>query len=243
MHKGLRWSGILGVAVVGVLAPVYLPQALANVEVFRANDVETSGLGYVSRAEVLELAGIVPATSVWEPLEEFERRILEHPMVRSVTVERDLPDRLVIRIVEREPVGFVATPTLEPIDREGRFLPLDPARWTLDLPFLSPRLDPAAEAGRPGPARLRMLASVAGAIRDEGVFWTHASEIRETESGDIVAEWGDPEVTFQLGRSTDVRRLQMGVEALQHALGTWKDRTPVAVDLRWAGQVVVRFKS
>jgi len=243
MRRSIRWFGILGVALIGVLAPVYLPQALRNVEVFRAAEIDVTGLTFVTRGEVLDLAGIQLATSVWEPLEEFEARIEEHPMVSSVTVERELPDRLIIRIVERVPVGFVAAPTLEPVDGEGRYLPLDPARWTLDLPLLTPRVDPTGEEGRPSPARLRLLATVARAIRDEGVFWHNVSEIRETESGDVVAEWGDPQVTFQLGRSTDVRRLQEGVQVLGDALARWTDRMPVAVDLRWADQVVVRFDS
>jgi len=243
MRRSVRWFGIVGVAAIGVLAPVYIPQALAGVEAFRANDVEILGLGFVSRGEILNLADIEPATSVWEPLDEFESRIEEHPMIRSVSVDRRLPDGLVIRVVERTPVGFVATPTLEPVDREGRYLPLDPARWTLDLPLLTPRIDRAGDGGRPTATRLRLLASVADAIRDEGVFWTHVSEIRETESGDVIAEWGDPQVTFQLGRSTDVRRLQEGVQALGDAMARWEERTPVAVDLRWADQVVVRFDS
>lgn len=243
MRKSVRWFGILGVALIGVLAPVYVPQALANVEVFRADEIEIAGLAYVSRGEVFDLAGIEPATSVWEPLGEFASRLEEHPMIRSATVERELPDRLNIEIVERVPVGFVATPTLEPVDREGQYLPLDPARWALDLPLLGPRVDPAGDPGRPSAPRLRVLATIASAIQDEGVFWTHVSEIRETESGDVVATWGDPQVTFQLGRRTDVRRLQEGVKALFDALAWWPDRTPVAVDLRWADQVVVRFES
>lgn len=243
MRKSVRWFGILGVALIGVLAPVYAPQALANVAVFRANEIEISGLAYVSRGEILDLAGIEPATSVWEPLGEFESRIEEHPMVRSATVERKLPDRLTIQIMERVPVGFVATPTLEPVDREGQYLPIDPARWTLDLPVLGPRVDPSREEGRPSASRLRLLATIASAIRDEGVFWTHVSEIRETESGDVIATWGDPQVTFELGRQTELRRLQEGVQALGDALAMWPDRTPVAVDLRWADQVVVRFES
>jgi len=243
MRSSVRWVGIVGVAAIGVLAPVYVPQALADVDAFRATDIQVVGLGFVSAEEVRSLAGIDGSTSVWTSLDELALRIEEHPLVLSATVERDLPDRLRIRIEERVPVGFVATPTLEPVDRDGRYLPIDPAKWTLDLPLLSPRPDAAAGEGRPTPARLRLLAGLAEAAREEWVFWSNVSEIRETPSGDVVARWGTPEVVFQLGRSTEVHRLQYGVSALAEAMGEWPDRTPVAVDLRWADQVVVRYDS
>ncbi|MDT8367834.1 MAG: FtsQ-type POTRA domain-containing protein [Longimicrobiales bacterium] len=239
----VRGLGIAGVAAVGIVISGHFPRLLVDLDLFRAREVQLEGLVRLERGRVLRTAGIDHTTNIWEDLEIFEDRLEAHPLVRSVRVTRAIPGRLIVEIEEREPVGLVPTPTLEPVDREGRYLPLDPARWQLDLPLLRPRSIPLDGETRPAPARLRTLAHLADAMRSEGVFWSRVSEIREEGGGVVVAEWGAPGVTFLFGDTTDLRRLRDGMRALGHAIERASDRggePPRVVDLRWADQVVVR---
>lgn len=243
MPRWTRWLGIAGVAALGVLAPTHVPKALAHVNAFRVADVNVSGLVWADRAEILAWGGIGSATNVWEPLDELATRIETHPLVISAEVRRNLPRGLAVEVRERTPVGLVPTPTLEAVDREGRYLPIDPAGTPMDLPILVPRRDPTAEDPRPGATRLKNLARLADAMREDPVFWSRISEIREMEDGTVVARWGSPDVEFQLRSEADLRRLREGLAALEDAMSRREDEVPGAVDLRWADQVVIRYGS
>lgn len=228
-----------GLVVLGLLAPTHVPRMLAGVDVFRVEEVQFSGLTWTDRGDVLAAAGIDPTTNVWEPLEDLETRIEAHPMVISANVRRHLPRGLEVEVEERVPVGLVATPTLEPIDRDGRYLPVNPAEVSLDLPILVPLTDPGAEDPRPARAQLTNLARLADAMRRDAVFGSRVSEVRELEDGTVVALWGDPDVAFELRSEADLGRLREGLVALDDAIS--RDGVPDAVDLKWAGQVVVRY--
>lgn len=244
MRSSLRMLGIGCVAAVGVLTPIHAPRALAQLDIFLADDVDVAGVIWTDSEEILRTAGIDRSTNVWEPLDELEERIAAHPMVVSVEVKRDLPRRLVVEVEERVPVGLVPTPTLEAIDAEGRYLPIDPAGVSIDLPILLPRTDPTAEHPRPTRARIRNLARLADAMRKDAVFWSRVSEIRELDDGTVVARWGAPdEVDFQLGSEADLARLREGLAALEEEMRVFGDELPEAVDLRWTDQVVVRYGS
>lgn len=231
--------GIAVVTVFGFLAPTRVPRMLAGFDVFRVEEVAFEGLTWTRDADVLAAAGIDGGTNVWEPLDSLEARIESHPMVIEADVRRHLPRGLEVNVVERVPVGLVATPTLEPIDRDGRYLPVNPAEVSLDLPILVPLVDPDAEDPRPAESRLVNLGRLADAMRRDAVFGSRVSEVREMEDGIVVAEWGDPAVAFELRSEADLRRLREGLTALDDAIQ--KDGVvPDAVDLKWAGLVVLR---
>ncbi len=120
-------------AVVG--APWWGPQALARLDYFHARRVVFEGVRYARPTELVARLKVDTLQSVWQPLEPLAERIGRHPMVASVVVERQLPGTLLIRVVEREPVAYVPRKgRLEPADASGHPLPIDPARYPLDVP-------------------------------------------------------------------------------------------------------------
>ncbi len=133
-----RWGRVVGVLLaVGVVvgAPSWGPRALARLDYFHARRVVFEGVRYARPAELMERLTVDTLQSVWQPLEPLAERIGAHPMVASVVVERQLPGTLLIRVVEREPVAYVTRKgRLEPADATGRPLPIDPARYPLDVP-------------------------------------------------------------------------------------------------------------
>lgn len=239
MRSVVRLIGFLGLVVIVALTPTWGPRLLSGIDLFGARNVDVVGATFVSEADIRALGRIDVSTSIWTPLEEMEARLVEHPLIESVAVERGLPDRLVVRIEERKPVALVPTPTLRPVDRNGDYLPLDPAEWQLDLPLIEPLVEPGDDAHYPRPARLRELARLAWEMQGDAVFWTRVSVIREVERGEFVAEWATPEVAFKLAGGTPLRRLQQGVVALSAELQSGEDALPRAVDLRWDGVVYV----
>ena len=88
--------------------------------------VEVRGTTYLSESEVRALAGLDrPVDFLRADLARAERRLARAPRLESAHVGRELPRRIVIRVVERRPVCVV---------RAGRLLECDP--WGVILPSL-----------------------------------------------------------------------------------------------------------
>jgi cell division protein FtsQ len=145
-------------------------------------------------------------------------------MVASAVVERELPGRLAVRVVEREPVALVpAKGRLQPADGTGHLLPIDPAKAPLDLPL-------AASADSTLLAVLASLKESAPGLYGRIV---HAQRIGADELrfrlGNLVVRTG-PEVT--VARFKDI--LPVEADLARNALRA------VELDLRFRDQVIAR---
>ena len=182
-------------------------------------------------------AAISPLASVFDDLTSIELRLERHPLIRRAHVTAELPRTLVITIEERIPVGFVAGPVLEPVDRDGQVLPLDPVEHRLDLPVLIR----AGGRGSLSPTQLRVLAmEVDRLAADDPTFLAAVSEIAIDERGDATAAVsGDLLLRFRPPLSN--RRLRDGLAVLEDAVLRHPEKTAAVLDLRFEDQVVVRY--
>ena len=215
-------------------------EAAAELDTFRITDVEITGLESLERGDVLALLAVTHESSVWTPTDTWERRLVAHPLLKEAHVERRMPGTLVVELVERRPVALAPTPTLEPVDRDGVRLPLDPAERRMDLPVLETTGMPAPGA-RLLPARDRRLAAeVARLMEADTAFLQMVSEVSMRDDKTIVARWSEPRVEFLLTPGAPARRLREGLAVLSDALGRDPSQVPTEIDLRFADQVVVR---
>ncbi len=216
-------------------------ETVSAMDTFRVTDVEVSGLELVERGDVLALMELTAETSVWGDLGAWEDRLAGHPLLEEARVRRRIPGTLVVDVVERRPVALAPTPTLEPVDREGVLLPLDPAERRMDLPILGVRAVPAPGA-RLLPTRDRVLAGEAARLLEgDTTFQRMVSEVTwGDERNTLVARWGDPAVDFLLTPGTPTSRLREGLAVLADALAREPELPSPVIDLRYADQVVVR---
>ena len=228
-----------GVAAGGVaLAVVWLPDALAELEVFRAREYRVAGARLLDDEQVLAAAAIPPFISVFDDLTEIEQRLEHHPLIRSARVTPKLPKTLVVTIEERVPVGFVAGPVLEPVDRDGQVLPLDPVRHRLDLPVLFR----AGDGGALSPSQLQVLAMEVDRLgADDPTFLAAVSEIAIDDRGDATAMVSG-DLLFRFRPPLSHRRLRDGLTVLEDAVLRQPDRRASVLDLRFEDQVVVRYE-
>lgn len=237
-----RWGVALAVGAALLLVGRRVPEALARAELFRVEAVELEGARFLTLDVAIRTAAVAPGASVWDDPAAWESRLEAHPLVRSVRVRRRLPATLVFEVVEEEPVALVPTPLLEPVDREGRFLPLDPAEHPLDLPVVRPAPPASGEAEPPSEVRIRPLTAAVERMSVEPAFHRQVSEVAQERDGSLRVRWGaDPEVLFLLELPVDPLRIREGMRVLDAALESAPDRRPRAVDLRWADQVLVRY--
>ena len=239
MRRLLRvalWGTVVG----GVaLAVAWLPDALAELEVFRAREYRVAGTRHLDEEQVLATAAISPFLSVFDDLTAIEQRLEQHPLIRRARVTTKLPKTLVVTIEERAPVGFVASPVLEPVDRDGRILPLDPVEHRLDLPVLFRAGGGAALS----PSQLRVLArEVDRLAADDPTFLAAVSEMVIDDRGDATAVVSG-DLLFRFRPPLSHRRLREGLTVLEDAVLGRPDQRVAVLDLRFEDQIVVRYAS
>jgi len=251
MRKGMWLLGFTVLAGATVVAIPRVPGWLSQIEFFDVREIVVEGTRYLDPDTARAVAGVPSGFSVWGDLEGVQARVRLHPLVAEARVRRKLPDALIIEIREREPVALLPTPSLVPVDAEGRELPIDPTRHRLDLPLLRPRTEripgqswPAAVAGEEGvtPTQLRTLAGVvASLVALEPRVAASLSEASVDPYGDVILHFLEPATAIHVRPPLTSARLMEGWVVLADALDRNPERTPLAIDLRFADQVVVRY--
>lgn len=223
-------------AAVGLGATWWGPPLLSGIDAFRVRSVTVTGARFVEASEVLGRAGVPDTASTWDDPTAWEQRVEEDPLVEEAEVVRTGMSGLEIRVREVEPVALVPTPELVPVDREGRLLPLDPAKVGLDLPILD--LEPAPGADRlEGTDAARLLELLARLREAEPGFVARASELRLLE--------GDGAEIFLTDGPAGCERVRLPLERPLRALHrvglvlSARDSAVSMVDARFDGQVVV----
>ena len=222
----IRWraAAIVAVALAVIAAPWWGPSLLSHLSFFRVHDVEVSGYRYVQPADVLARLRLDTTTSVWTDLSELEHRVEMHPQIRSATVDRELPGTLVVRVTENPPIAYVSTPQgLRPVDKDGRFLPIDPSRIAIDLPVLA----------RADTALLHLLASVRSV---SPALFGEISDIRRTGGAEIALTL--PSAQVRALASISAQRLA-DIIPVEADLARRKARV-TELDLRFRDQVIAR---
>ena len=226
-------------AVLGLGAPVWAPPVLATLPLFRVEDVSVSGIRFVGRNDVLELAAIAPSASVWDDAAEWEARIRSHPLVREARVHRDGIRGIEIRVTEVEPIAFVVGETLVPVDRDGWELPLDPAGHALSLPVLVGGAK--LEGGRVmGVGAKDVLLALSQLKEYDSAFFEQISEVRAVDGKSLAIELIESGRTGRvLLRTADAVR---GLRRVELALGHAASQQVSAADARFEGQVILRTR-
>jgi len=222
----IRWR-LVGVAAAGLAllaAPWWGPHVLSHLSFFRVRNVEVSGYRYLAPDDVVKRLRLDSTSSVWADLGELERRVEMHPQVKSATVDRDLPGTLVVRVTENSPIAYVQTNGgLRAVDKDGRFLPIDPTRIAIDLPVLA----------KADTVLLHLLANVKSV---SPALFGEISDIRRTGGTDIALTLSTAQVRALASISAQRLADIIPVEA---DLARRKARV-TELDLRFRDQVIAR---
>jgi cell division protein FtsQ len=223
-----RWV-LAGVVAVVVLAAgwVGVPWVLRRLDFFRVRQIELVGVRYLAPDAVIGSLALAPGASVFDPTAPLVRRVERLPGVAGADVQRRLPGALRVVVREVEPAAFVPGPRgLMPVDAGGHPLPFDPARVAIDLPVVAD-----ADSG---------VIAVLALVRSLNPTMFHGiTSVRRLAHGDVQLDLGTHRVLVR--RDAGPEDVQ-AVELVQQDLAA-KRRPYAELDVRFAGQVVVRRKA
>ena len=211
------------------------------------DDIRVEGNRVVDTNEILQLAHVRAGAKLYDlDLMAIRNDVLSHDFIRDVTVERDLPSTLIIRVTERSPIAMVNRSGIRYLDQDGVVLPQSLSRELFDLPVIS-NIDPGVLLAVGSRVRnsdvlegLHILVT-ARAVSKE--LYHLLSEVRLRNGGDIVLYATDGGLPIIYGHGDAAGKLvcldtfwkeiirQRGFGALQY------------VDLRFEDQIVVRWSA
>jgi cell division protein FtsQ len=188
------------------------PQFILSSEDHKALTIQ--GGAYAARAKLLRVFAVDYGRSIFAvPLDERRRRLLAIDWVEDAAVSRIWPNRLLVRITERQPVAFVSLPLHGSSGSAARFLLVDaqgvlldpPLRAQFAFPVLTGLSDDQTDAERRD--RVRAMQSL---MDDLGPAGQNISEIDAAVPDDltVVAQVEGRPLELKLGDGNYARRLQ-----------------------------------
>jgi cell division septal protein FtsQ len=223
----------------GATALIAVPLAVAawvlTSPAFALKRIEVSGVERVSAGWVRQaLAPLNGRHLLRVRLAEIQSLVVRHPWVRSVEIRKELPDRLVVDIVEREPVALMRRGEgLSLVDRDGTvFAPYRPEWGTVDLPLI----------GGIGADELAEIPAALGVIER----WSRARPDGERELSEVESLGNGDYRVFSAALPFPVlvsgARLEEGLGSLARLLPQIERRYPEVrqVDLRFSQQIVIQ---
>ena len=142
---------------------------------FNVTDIDIQGAEFVPRESLLSQAQLAPGINIFDVDQaRVAARLQEHPWVASAQVERKLPSRIVMTLVEHRPAAVVMDDgAFLLLDEQGAFFkvmePQDPATQILGaLPLLSGLTRPVLES-EDGAALAREAIAISHLWRELGL--------------------------------------------------------------------------
>jgi len=209
---------------------------------FSIKAVAVSGSHYLSDTEVIHLAGLESAERIWNTdLQGAVTAIETYPFIEKASVVRKIPDKLEIKITEKEPVALLNFKgDLYALDRDGLVLPSIPGSM-YRLPVISGSFKGGLRTGSAisrGSA-FKALTVVTAIIASKPAMYNDISEVTVKSDGNIVVYTREHGIPVQVGSGQILRKV-VCLGAIMEQLK--KERTlskTSYIDLRFKGQVVV----
>ncbi len=204
--------------------------------------VEVQGETYLSEAEVRAAAGLAkPVDFARVDLAQAERRLSKVARIESASVTRQLPRRIVIRIVERKAALLVRAGRLLEADRRGVILPPLLSGVTPDVPLVDGIKVKDARAGKriTDPAFARALRQLDALMNPEVALGHPVSEIDVSNASTTVVTLGPDGVDVFLPADPPALRPLSALRVVLADLAT-RGLSASRIDLRGEEVIAVR---
>ncbi len=100
--------------------------------------IEVTGLKRVARQDLQAIMDLWPGDNILAlDIGEIGRQGLTHPWIRDVEVQRKLPNKIIVSVVERKPIALVQLDQLYYIDDQGSIFARATSQDGLDFPIIT----------------------------------------------------------------------------------------------------------
>jgi cell division protein FtsQ len=212
---------------------------LGHSRLFSVRDIDMNRCAYVTRDEVSGILSGVAQGNIWSlSSRDIGHRLRTHPWVRSVSVRKVFPDRLVVRIEERKPAAMVNLDALYYVDEEGtifkRLTAYDPKNFPIVTGFSRGELT-ARDA-----VTLQNLRKTLELLRctESGVLRQNISEVHFDAQEGYTLVTRDSGLQLKIGMM-DFREAMKRIEEAMPKLSSVGQARGI-VDLKTAGRIYVR---
>src|ERR1051326_6429231 len=211
---------------------------------FRINssdDIEISGLGNVTRPQVVEVMGEDIGRNIFfVPLEQRKKQLEQIPWVESASVMRFVPNRLKIQIHERTPVAFARIGShIRLVDATGTLMDLPVGnKAKFSFPVINGMTHNDSLSTRS--AEMKIYNELISELDSSGAHYSQnlsEVELSDPEDVKVVASDAGGEVLVHLGSSNFLDRFKIYVGHVQE----WRQQFAHldSVDLRYEHQIIV----
>lgn len=118
---------------------IYVYSSLLSSPYFAIRETSVRGLNELTEKDILTLADVKPAQNLLAVNKKaIERRVGDNPWVKNIYVGRELPDRLVLELKERQPLAlFKSKNDFYLVDTEGSLFKKINQHDEVDLPVIT----------------------------------------------------------------------------------------------------------
>jgi cell division protein FtsQ len=237
-----RWLPVAAAALFLLLAGAGGAAAyswLGRSAIFSLRLVDMNPCAHVSGDEITGILKGVGQRNIWSlSKEEIGRRVQSHPYVREVAVRKAFPDKLVVRIEEREPVAMINLDALYYVDERGGIFKRLTAYDAKNFPILTgfSRDDLMAK----DPVTIRNLKRTIDLLRhtETGSLSRNISEVHYDAQDGYTLVTRDHGLQFKIGTMAFPEAMQRVEEAMPKLASLGKEKG--IVDLKTAGRIFVR---
>lgn len=238
---GILATLILFLGSVAIAAAYHYGEHSWRFRIESSDDIEVTGLGNVTRSQVIEvMGGDIGRNVFYVPLGQRKKQLEQIPWVETASVMRFVPNRLKIEIHERTPVAFARI--------GSRIFLIDGSGVLMDLPVTSQKkfsfpvvlgmnlAEPLSTRG----ARMKIYNQLITELDSTGAHYSHGlSEVDVSDADDvkIMADDAGGPVLVHLGASDFLERFKIYLTHVQE----WRRQFARfdSVDLRYEHQIVV----
>ena len=175
---------------------------------------------------------------------DVRKRVESQPFVKSVRVNRQVPDALRIEVVEREPIASLSGGQLQYIDAEGVLLPYIQSPVRFDLPMISGIN--GTQNVPPGKViasneLIQAIEILQTALAIDSTVYHLISEVKMNDNSDIILYSAEGGVPIILGKGEIGKKL-VTLQTFWNNFVKNGDADKLRyIDLRFDGQVVVKW--
>lgn len=141
--KGTKIISILIILVALALVVGRSIEFVKKTSMFNINNLIINGNVYLTFNDIIEIIDIKSGDNIFHvQLREMKNKLELHPRVKSVSLKKELPDKIIININERKPLALLNAQKdinycLYEIDSEGYIIGEYPHLLTYDLPVIT----------------------------------------------------------------------------------------------------------